>query len=108
MSEVMIQGIRFSIAGLSVVFVVLFLISAVVATIRWIDARFQEEDFKGPEVDPLHLVLIASAVAFAHAGKARIRKIRRLAAAEGTRNPWCIQGRATLHESHLVGMRERK
>ena len=108
MSDVMSQGIRFSIAGMSVVFTVLFLISTVVAVIRWIDARPQGGDFEGPAVDRLDLVLISSAVAVVLAGKARIRSVRRLSAGDGTRNPWCLQGRATLHESHVLGTRERK
>ena len=107
MSDVMSEGIRFSIAGMSVVFAVLFLISTVVAVIRWIDARPQG-DFEGPAVDRLDLVLISSAVAVVLAGKARIRSVRRLSAGDGTRNPWCLQGRATLHESHVLGTRERK
>ena len=53
MSDVMSQGVRFAIAGMSVVFTVLILISLVVAAIRWIDAHSQEGDLKGPEVDRL-------------------------------------------------------
>ena len=108
MSDVMSNGIRFSIAGMSVVFVVLILISMVVATIRWVDARSEGADLTGPEVDRLDLVLIASAVATVLAGKARIRSIHRLSLGDGTRNPWCLQGRATLLESHVIGKRERK
>jgi hypothetical protein len=108
MSDVMVQGIRFSIAGMSVVFVVLILIAMLVAAIRWIDARSREGDLKGPELDRLDLVLITSAVTAALARKARIRSIRRLSSGDGARNPWGFQGRATLHESHVIGSRERK
>ena len=108
MSDVMLQGLRFSIAGMCVVFVVLILVAIVVAAIRWIDSRYQNGDFRGPEVDRLDLVLIASAVAVVLARRARVRSIRRLSIGDGTSSPWCVQGRATLHESHLVSTRERK
>ena len=108
MSDVMSQGVRFAIAGMSVVFTVLILISLVVAAIRWIDARSQEGDLTGPEVDRLDLVLITSAVTAVLAGTARIRSIHRLSSGNGTGNPWCLRGRANLHESHAIGTRERK
>lgn len=116
MSEVLAVGIRFSLIGMCIVFGVLALISVVVTLIRLTDAKWQMREHaqaqsaleKPATIDDLTLVLISAAVATMICGRHRIRSVRRVLPGARGGSPWSLQGRATLHGSHLIAPRGQR
>ena len=51
---------------------------------------------------PEHLVVLLAAAATAAVGRSRIRRVRRLPAADLPSSPWSVTGRAVLQGSHVV------
>jgi len=104
------QGPVLALIGLVIVFAVLSMLAAVVALIRRVDDRWQEDERaaeqaaleKPPGLDSITLVLIAAAVATYLQGRFRIRRVRRLFPHDAPSSPWSHQGRLVLMGSHLV------
>ncbi len=110
MPDSMLYGLNLAMAGLLIVFIVLALISGIVAMMRWMDGMAQRRSqAKQPVVqkseqtiDDLTLVLITAAVATALTGRFRIRSIRRILHGNEKIGSWSTTGRAILHGSHVV------
>jgi hypothetical protein len=104
------RSLGLSLVGILVVFVVLTLISLVVALIRKLDDGWQARESrtaeqaleKDPTIDQTTVVLIAAACATVITGRHRVRRIRRLLSPRAKRTPWSAQGRLILQGSHAV------
>lgn len=102
-------GINLSIAGIIVVFVILTLISGMVAMIRLLDRDWNQRETKQKaealekpqDIDDLTLVLISAAVATLIKGRHRIRNVSRVTPSSDS-SPWSMQGRSVLLGSHSI------
>ncbi len=109
MEGTMILSLKLTIAGLSIVFVALIVISTVVAIIRAVDSRWEDREEKQDRaalgktqtIDETTLVLISAAVATYLTGRHRIRGIRMIQS-ETKASPWSMQGRLVLTGSHVI------
>ncbi len=110
MSETVEFGIRFSLIGLSVVFVVLFLIACLVALVRMLDVGWRERENKEgqealrkpPTIDKTTIFIIASVAAAVLSRRARVRSVRRIMPGNPQKGRWSMYGRAVLHGSHVL------
>ena len=115
MTEYLGFGIRFSVIGILIVFMVLAVIALAVGLIKRLDLGWQDKEkkreeaavHKDPTIDTTTLVLIAAAVATMLKGRHHIRSIRRLLPSDAPRSAWSMQGRAILHGSHVVSKKGR-
>jgi Na+-transporting methylmalonyl-CoA/oxaloacetate decarboxylase gamma subunit len=102
--------LKFSVIAMGIVFCVLLGIAAVVAVIRRMDGGWQDRERaqaqaaaqRPPTLDELTLVILSAAAATLLAGRTRIRRIRKVVQYEAGSSPWSLQGRATLHGSHVL------
>jgi Na+-transporting methylmalonyl-CoA/oxaloacetate decarboxylase gamma subunit len=100
----------FAAIGITIVFLALAIISAMVSMMRRADSSWEtreqkqqeEAGEKDPTIDSTTLVLIAAAAATMIHGRFRIRRVRRLMSSDAPKSPWSMQGRATLMGSHVV------
>ncbi|MFH2001461.1 MAG: OadG family protein [Planctomycetota bacterium] len=110
MSDLIKQGLEFTVVGLSIVFAVLILIAWFVAWIRKVDTFLSKREERGsakaesgpPNLDELTMVLIAAAAMTLLQGRARIRSIRRVQNNGFARSSWSLQGRASLQGMHVI------
>jgi len=110
MSEMLSFSIRFAVIGILIVFACLAIIVACISLIRHADRRWQAREEaqeiaaldKEPSIDTTTLILISAAATTMLQGRFYIRKVRRLLPRDAVRGPWSMQGRATLHGSHVV------
>ena len=110
MTDIFGFGIRFSVIGILIVFMVLAVIAMAVAFMKRLDLGWQDKEqkreaaavHKDPTIDTTTLVLITAAVATMLKGRYHIRSIRRLLPKNAPRSSWSMQGRAILHGSHVV------
>ena len=115
MSQDMDFALSLTLVGLTIVFGVLLLMSAVIALVRRGDegwkleerAREVERLEKEPSIDATTAVLIAAAVATYVGGRYRIRSVRRLLPRGGSASAWSSQGRAVLQGSHTISRKNR-
>ena len=104
------EMVELALAGIAIVFLVLALISLVVALFkrlddRWLAAEERSREAavtKEPTIDETTLLLISAACATVVGGRFRVRRIRRLLSPRQKRTPWSAQGRLTLQGSHVV------
>jgi len=107
-------ALRLSVAGISIVFTSLIIISLVVSIMRQIDEKIErrkadskdEEPKKEQTLDNTTLVLIsAAAAATVRHRNFRIRSVRRIVSRDARGAGWTMQGRSVLHGSHIVNMK---
>jgi sodium pump decarboxylase gamma subunit len=116
MSENLLFGIKFSIIGMGIVFVVLITVALIVAAIRRLDRGWKTREQKheetalavAPSIDDTTLVLISAAVATLLTGRHRIRSVRRVQPGAHGSSPWSVQGRIFLHGSHSISKQGKK
>jgi len=110
-------AVNMSIAGMSIVFGSLILISIAVRAMRMIDEWLEESKKKNnlpePEkeqtLDNLTLVLIsAAAAAKLQKRKYSIRSVRRIVSRDATIAGWTMEGRSVLHGSHVINVKQDK
>ena len=96
--------------GLTIVFAVLAVLSAIISLARKLDDRWlarESEDERAasgqpPTIDAITLVLVAAAAATYLRGRYRIRRVKRLLAPDAPSSPWSGQGKLVLMGSHVV------
>jgi Na+-transporting methylmalonyl-CoA/oxaloacetate decarboxylase gamma subunit len=101
-------------AGIAIVFMVLALISLVVAVFKRLDDRWQAAEERAAaaatgreqNLDDTTLLIIAAACATVAGGRFKVRRIRRLLSPRQKRTPWSAQGRLILQGSHTVGRKQ--
>jgi Na+-transporting methylmalonyl-CoA/oxaloacetate decarboxylase gamma subunit len=118
MTEIVRYGLRLTVAGMGIVFLVLAFIATVVTVIRVLDririkkqsrSLSQESSLtKTQTIDDTTLVLISAAVATILKGRHRIRRIRKVVPVSSSGSPWSMQGRATLLGSHVLPKQSEK
>lgn len=110
MSESLWFSLQFSVIGIVIVFVVLWIITGVVSLVRRADEHWQAREErqqaeayeKEPTIDSTTLVLITAACATMIQGRFHIRQVRRLMSKTSQPGTWSVAGRAILLGSHVV------
>ncbi len=110
MADMLRFAAQFGIISILIVFLVLAFIAAIVSLFRRLDNHWQAREKAQeaaaekaePTIDNTTLVLIVAAVATMFQGRYYIRRVRRLLPSDAVSGTWSMQGRATLHGSHVV------
>ncbi len=109
MSESLVFTLKLAVFGMGIVFIALVVISSAIALFKKVDERWEQREShqakaafdKSPTIDNTTLVLIAAAAATMIKGRFYIRSVRKILPRDAVRSPWSVQGRATLHGSHV-------
>ena len=107
MSSDFAYALKLTAVGMGIVFSVLVIIAMIVAVMRRVDERWQQNEKKkdaertgyAPTIDATTLVIISATVATYIGGRVRIRSVRPLL---GPSRSWAQQGRARLQGSHVI------
>ncbi|MBN1550199.1 OadG family protein [bacterium] len=104
------MGMQLTIAGMSIVFIVLAGIALLITLFRSLDRKWEKREAdqkqamseKPVSIDNITLVLISAAVATYLTGRFRIRSIHRVESGGIGGSPWTSRGRVQLLGSHLL------